>query len=144
MKRIYISDYLILGLMAGLFCFAASAQQATVKTVRPGATSSLDGKSLYQEYCAVCHGKDAKGAGPAADALKQRPTDLTQISRQNNGRFPDTKILAVLRGDRKVTAHGDQEMPTWGKTFSDMNVNPNVGQGRMNALVMYLQEIQAK
>ncbi len=35
-------------------------------------------------------------------------------------------------------------MPTWGKTFSDMNVNPNVGQGRMNALVMYLEEIQAK
>jgi hypothetical protein len=35
-------------------------------------------------------------------------------------------------------------MPTWGKTFSDMNVNLNVGQGRMHALVMYLEEIQAK
>ena len=35
-------------------------------------------------------------------------------------------------------------MPTWGRTFSDMNVNPNVVQGRMNALVMYLQELQAK
>jgi mono/diheme cytochrome c family protein len=144
MKRTNASHYLVLGLMAGLFGFAASAQQTAVKTVRPAATSSLDGKSLFLEYCAVCHGKDAKGAGPAADALKQHPTDLTQISRKNGGKFPDTKVLAILQGEQKVTAHGNQEMPTWGRTFSDMNVNPNVGQGRMNALVMYLQDLQAK
>src|SRR5664279_3279787 len=130
MKRINAPYYLILGVM---FCFAAGAQ-TTVKTVRPAATSSLDGKSLYMEYCAVCHGKDAKGGGPAADALKQHPTDLTQINRKNNGKFPDTKILAILKGEQKVVAHGNKEMPTWGRTFSDMNVNPNVGQGRMNAL----------
>jgi mono/diheme cytochrome c family protein len=144
MKRINISHYLIFGLITGLFCFAGSAQQKTVKTARPAATSALDGKSLFQEYCAVCHGKDGKGGGPAADALKQSPGDLTQISRQNNGRFPDTKILAILRGEQSIPAHGSQEMPTWGKTFGDMNVNPNVGQGRMHALVMYLQDIQAK
>src|SRR5450631_2589774 len=113
MKKINASHYLILGIMAGLFCFAASAQQTVVKAVRPAATSSLDGKSLFQEYCAVCHGKDAKGGGPAAEALKQRPSDLTQINHQNNGRFPDTKILAILKGEQKVAAHGNAEMPTW-------------------------------
>lgn len=144
MKRIKTSDYLLSLLVAGLLCFAASAQQKTVKTVRPAASGSLDGKSLFQEYCASCHGKDAKGAGPVADALKAHPTDLTKISQQNKGKFPDTKILAILKGDQTVTAHGSRDMPTWGKTFSDMNVNPNVGQGRMHALVMYLEEIQAK
>jgi mono/diheme cytochrome c family protein len=144
MKKNNTSDYLILGLMVGLFCFGASAQQTAVKAVRPAATTSLDGKSLFQEYCAVCHGKDAKGGGPAAEALKQRPSDLTQINHKNNGRFPDTKILAILNGEQKVTAHGNAEMPTWGKIFSDMNVNPIVGQGRVYALVMYLEEIQAK
>ena len=74
--------------MAGLSCFAANAQQTTVKTVRPAATSSLDGKRLFQEYCAVCHGKDGKGGGPAADALKQRPSDLTQISRKQQRKIP--------------------------------------------------------
>ncbi len=144
MKKTIISDYLLTALVAVLFCFVANAQQSTVKKVRPAATASLDGKGLFLEYCAVCHGKDAKGAGPAADALKQHPSDLTQISRKNNGRFPDARILAILKGEQPVTAHGNADMPTWGKTFSDMNVNPNVGQGRMHALVMYLEEIQAK
>jgi mono/diheme cytochrome c family protein len=133
-----------MALVAGLCCAAAWAQPAAVKTVRPAPTAALDGKSLFLEYCAVCHGKDGKGAGPAADALKQHPTDLTLINKANKGKFPDTKILAILKGERTITAHGNHDMPTWGKTFSDMNVNPNVGQGRMNALVMYLEEIQAK
>jgi mono/diheme cytochrome c family protein len=144
MKKTIISDYLLTALLAGLFCLAVNAEQSTVKKVRPAATASLDGKGLFLEYCAVCHGKDAKGAGPAADALKQHPSDLTQISRKNNGKFPDTRIFAILKGEQPVTAHGNADMPTWGKTFSDMNVNPNVGQGRMHALVMYLEEIQAK
>ena len=135
---------LIMALVAGLCCAAAWAQPAAVKTVRPAPTAALDGKSLFLEYCAVCHGKDGKGAGPAADALKQHPTDLTLIGKANKGKFPDTKILAILKGEQTITAHGNHDMPTWGKTFSDMNVNPNVGQGRMNALVMYLEEIQAK
>ena len=144
MKRMSISHYLILAACALLLGLAANAQQPALKRVRPAATSSLDGKGLFLEYCAVCHGKDAKGAGPALDALKQRPSDLTQISRKNHGKFPDTRILAILKGEQPVTAHGNADMPTWGKTFSDMNVNPNVGQGRMHALVMYLEEIQAK
>ena len=144
MKKTNAPYYLIIGLAAGLFSVAAGAQQKTVKTVRPAPTAALDGKSLFLEYCAVCHGKDGKGAGPAADALKQRPTDLTLISKANKGKFPDTKILAIVKGEQPVTAHGNHDMPTWGKTFSDMNVNPNVGQGRLNALVMYLEEIQAK
>ena len=30
---------------------------------------SLEGPALFQAYCAACHGKDAKGDGPAAAAL---------------------------------------------------------------------------
>src|ERR1035437_888659 len=48
---------------------------------------SLNGQALFQAYCASCHGKDAKGAGPAAPALKAKPADLTQIGKNNGGKF---------------------------------------------------------
>jgi mono/diheme cytochrome c family protein len=144
MKRVSVPVYLILALLVELSCFSTSAQEKVIKKVAPIGTASLDGKSLYQEYCAVCHGTQAKGGGPAAPALKQSPSDLTQIARQNNGHFPDQKILAIIKGEQAVAAHGNQEMPTWGKTFSDMSTNLNVSQGRLHALVDYLQSIQVK
>ena len=138
MKRILILSCLI------LTCFCAVAQRKTVKQVPPVGAKALDGKGLYEQFCAVCHGKDGKGAGPAADALKQRPTDLTQISHNNNGRFPDARVMAILKGEQSVSAHGNQEMPIWGKVFNDLSGNITVAQGRMHALVAYLEEIQAK
>ena len=39
---------------------------------------SLSGPALYQAYCATCHGKDLKGGGPTAPALKTKPADLTR------------------------------------------------------------------
>src|SRR5260370_22464743 len=114
MKRTNTPYYLIVGLVVGLFCSTASAQKKTVKTVRPAPTAALDGKSLFLEYCAVCHGKDGKGGGPAVDALKQRPTDLTQIRRANKGKFPHTTILAILKCDQSTTGHGNHCTPTPG------------------------------
>jgi mono/diheme cytochrome c family protein len=125
--------------------FAAVAQQqTTIRKVAPLGTAALDGKSLFQEFCAVCHGKDGKGAGPASPALKQPPSDLRGIARANNGHFPDTKILAILKGEQRVPAHGSPDMPTWGKIFLDISGNPTIAQGRMHALVMYLEDIQGK
>jgi putative copper export protein/mono/diheme cytochrome c family protein len=44
----------------------------------PYATASIEhGARLYAENCALCHGVDGKGAGPAAASLTVRPADLT-------------------------------------------------------------------
>jgi mono/diheme cytochrome c family protein len=80
--------YLILALVASLVCFCADAQQKTIKKVEPVGAKALDGKGLYREFCAVCHGVNLKGDGPAAEALKQAPTDLTTIAKRNGRRFP--------------------------------------------------------
>jgi copper transport protein len=35
------------------------------------------GARLYRENCAVCHGPEGRGDGPAAPSLVPRPADLT-------------------------------------------------------------------
>ena len=125
-------------------CYTASAQDKTVKTVPPRPTAALDGKTIFRQYCAVCHGVDAKGGGPAADALKQRPSDLTGISQRNGGKFPEDRVLASLKGEGQITAHGGPDMPVWGPIFSQMSTNLTISQARMHSLLSYLEGIQAK
>jgi copper resistance protein D len=49
--------------------------------VRPivpyNALSIANGLELYHEHCAVCHGEEGYGDGPAAAGLRPRPADLT-------------------------------------------------------------------
>jgi mono/diheme cytochrome c family protein len=144
MKRCLASVYLLCSLAVGLSCFAAYAQEKTVKKVPVKPTAATSGKDLFHQYCAVCHGQDAKGAGPAADALKKSPTDLTQLSRKNNGKFPEQRVLATFKGEDNVTAHGSQDMPVWGTIFTNMSPNLTQGQDRIYSLLHYVEEIQAK
>ncbi|MBZ5572099.1 MAG: cytochrome c [Acidobacteriia bacterium] len=48
--------------------------------------SPASGQQMYSAYCAVCHGNDGKGGGPAAEALKVPPPDLTVLARKNGGK----------------------------------------------------------
>lgn len=65
------------GLMS-ISIFAATQESApTVKRVPIAHTPSNSGKAMFETYCAVCHGKDGKGDGPAASAMKIPPFDLT-------------------------------------------------------------------
>jgi hypothetical protein len=91
----------------------------------------------------VCHGKDAKGTGPAADALKKGPADLTQISRKSGGTFPEVHVMRIIRGDDVVGAHGSRDMPIWSELFTSLS-SKETTELRVNALMKYLQTIQAK
>ena len=127
-----------------LLATAAFSQEPAVKKTAPKVTTSISGKDLYREYCAVCHGANGRGDGPAARALKSTPTDLTTISRANGGRFPEAAFLAALRGERAIPAHGSGEMPMWGSIFSKMSPSPEMTQTRIHGLLNYIEEIQTK
>lgn len=100
---------------------------------------------MFINYCAACHGQDAKGNGPAAAALKQAPANLTELAKENGGKFPDMKVTAVLRGEAKVAAHGTQEMPVWGPVFWHMSQgHPAEVQQRITNLSRYLKSLQEK
>src|SRR5581483_4785537 len=97
-----------------LCALGLSLSAQTIKQVPPNPTSPASGEQMFNEYCAVCHGKDAKGDGPAATALKKSPADLTSLTRRNQGKFPEAKVFSVIKGDSNVAAHGSREMPIWG------------------------------
>jgi mono/diheme cytochrome c family protein len=138
-------NLVIKGLLISIAGFALVGQaQQGVKKVAAKPTVSMAGKDLFVQYCAVCHGKEGKGDGPAAAALKSAPTDLTQISKRNKGTFPDERMMRMLQGQEPVTAHGSQDMPVWGNIFNNMTPNLEMKQARMHGLVQYLEELQAK
>ena len=62
-----------------------TAQKPVVKETAIQQTSPISGKEMFTEYCAPCHGTDAKGTGPAASAMKAPPTDLTQLAKKQGG-----------------------------------------------------------
>jgi mono/diheme cytochrome c family protein len=128
---------------AGLLC---GQSQTTIKKVPVTSTSPSSGKEMFQTYCAVCHGQDGKGAGPAAGALKMAPADLTQLTRKNNGKFPEQRVsLVITTGPSEILAHGSKEMPVWGDLFRHMGSNdPGVARLRIVNLTDYVKSIQAK
>jgi mono/diheme cytochrome c family protein len=135
------------------FAFALMAQnqpqapssQKVIKHVPIQHTSAASGEEMYVSYCASCHGKEAKGNGPAADALKVPPTDLTMLAKKNGGKYPAMKVSSVIRGEDVVAAHGSRDMPIWGKLFwtisggSDAEVLQRVAN-----LNHYIESVQAK
>src|SRR5258707_11370283 len=52
----------------------------------PGSDVKADaspGEKVFAKYCAVCHGPDGKGNGPAAPSMKPRPRDFTAGGNKN-------------------------------------------------------------
>jgi mono/diheme cytochrome c family protein len=104
----------------------------------------LDGPSVYRAYCAACHGADGQGNGPAAAAMKQKPTDLTTIARNNGGTFPRRALEDMITHGDKLNAHGSKEMPTWGPVFLAVDTNDKLAHAHIYNLVTLLESIQVK
>jgi|SRR5271165_2929446 len=119
--------------------------EKTIKHVPIKSTSPVSGKDMYIAYCAVCHGTDGKGGGPAASALKVPPTDLTMLSKNNGGKYPALKVTASIHGEAALPAHGSKEMPIWGSLFFDMSGGHQAEvQQRVANLTKYIESLQAK
>ena len=124
---------------------AAQEAKTTVKREPAQVTSPSSGKEMFMSYCASCHGKDAKGDGPAATALKQLPADLTMLAKRNGGKYPSDKVTSVLRGQATLVAHGDQQMPVWGPVFWRMSQgHEEQVQMRIANLNKYVESLQEK
>jgi len=132
-------------------CVAAAQDKSqdqsekSIKHVPIKPTSPVSGKEMYTTYCAVCHGTDGKGGGPAASALKAPPSDLTVLSKNNGGKYPALKVTAAIHGEGGVPAHGSKEMPVWGTLFFNLSGgHESEVQQRVTNLSKYIESLQQK
>ena len=103
------------------------------------------GEQMYKQYCAACHGADAKGNGPLASSLKTPPPDLTTLAKRHAGKFPSDYVSNVLKFGPGLSAHGSSDMPTWGPLFRYFDKqNERVVQQRIKNLCNYLASLQGK
>jgi mono/diheme cytochrome c family protein len=126
---------LLLGLIPG----AGMAQQEEVAKA---------GRPAYEQSCAVCHGREGRGDGGAMNLLTVKPTDLTQLSKKNDGTFPFWRVYRVIDGREEIKGHGTRDMPLWGQEFRMQTGSSPMAEsqvrGRILELVYYLESIQTK
>ena len=143
---------ILIALLAGLIYSSsvlAMAQQTTtpkIKSVPIQQTSPASGQQMYATYCAVCHGTTGIGNGPAADAMKVHPTDLSMLSKMNGGVFPVNHVSTVLQFGVENPAHGSSDMPVWGDLMLTLHKSgpdgATVVHQRIANLTSYLKQIQ--
>jgi mono/diheme cytochrome c family protein len=123
---------------------AAGKHQATSNSETQFQTliRSVEGPDLFRAYCASCHGKDGRGNGPAAPAMKVKVPDLTVIAKNSGGQFPAARVRRIIMGEDVITAHGSREMPVWGPIFHQIESDVDRGYVRLENLVKYLESIQ--
>jgi cytochrome c oxidase cbb3-type subunit 3 len=78
------------------------------------------GKKLYGQFCASCHGQSGKGDGPAAAALNPKPRDHT--SKEYMSKMSDEDIFKVIKNGGASIGKSPL-MPPWGASLKDDQIN---------------------
>ena len=142
---------LLAGLATGTVVLMAmiggtAAQQAGVPKIKQtqfNAIVSVEGRDNFLAYCAVCHGIDGKGGGPAVPALKVPVPDLTTMAKRY-GKYDELAVQNQIRGASKLpAAHGSTEMPIWGPLFRSQG-GDETALLRVRNLTTYLGSVQVK
>lgn len=79
--------------------------------VKTNNASRARGKKLFAANCASCHGRAARGDGPAGAALNPKPADLAVMA----GQHPDGDFAWKI-------AEGRGAMPAWKQAFKDEQI----------------------
>lgn len=122
---------------------ASAGQTAGQGALPPLVIGSITGEDSFNFYCATCHGRDGRGTGPVATALKTQPPDLTRLARRNRGMFPKTEVIAFVTGTgRSLPSHGPGDMPVWGPIFRALEISDPRVKVRIENIVDYIESLQ--
>jgi len=115
----------------------------------PSTAQGPNGKQDYERYCAVCHGPKGKGNGVGPYSLSgTNPSDLTQLSRRNGGKFPFDEVYEVVDGRKVFPSHELLNMPFFGTNLEiEEGQSPQAKarvDARITAIVRYVESLQQK
>lgn len=103
-----------------------------------------EGRVLFAENCAQCHGVDAKGGQEWAPELGRAPPNLTTLYKRG---FDRAQVLSMIDGYTRAPFE-DHEMPEFGESLRGETVPVEV-DGKMTpvprplaALLEYLESVQ--
>ncbi len=157
-------NFKILVLAAAVFWYpghsgvaGAENQQNFDSWFAPNSTNkqNFDAASLFRSSCAPCHGMSGDGNGPLAASLDRTAPALNDLAdRYSAGYFPERFLIEVIDGRKSLAAHGEREMPIWGKQFGFVkgpqtrgdkeNTNDAAARQKIEALVDYIRSIQIR
>lgn len=92
------------------------------------ATGSAAGAAIYAQRCALCHGTEGKGDGPAAASLNPKPRNHTDGSYMNSQ--TNDQLLTVIRD-------GKGAMPAWKSVLSEEEIQAVLQHVRTLAVPPY-------
>jgi len=137
---------IIIALIAGASALSllASGLPTTVD-LKVAKTSPADGKGMYTSYCTPCHGVNGKGNGPLSSSLKRTPSDLTTLSKNNGGNYPEVRVIGILAHGSAVSGHDGAGMPHWAITLGNMDQNNKLDTPlRISNLSRYVETLQTR
>ncbi|MGH2425822.1 MAG: c-type cytochrome, partial [bacterium] len=137
-SRIIVVTLLLLGLLdLGRSVFARVGYARPVEVWQPDTNVYADlswppgsdvqataplGQRVYAQRCAVCHGPNGRGNGPAAPSMIPRPRDFTQGQFKYKSTPPgqppsDDDLIRVVKNGLTASA-----MPAWGDLLNDAEI----------------------
>jgi mono/diheme cytochrome c family protein len=141
-ERAFVAACFVVGICSAVGAQKPPADKPTIKTAPAVPLASVGGKENFEAYCAVCHGKDGKGQGPAAPAMKVPVPDLTTLAARHKGKFDPIAVELIVKGTGKTAtpAHGIETMPIWGDVFRAEDRATQIL--RIGNIVKYVQSLQ--
>jgi mono/diheme cytochrome c family protein len=102
------------------------------------------GAALFATHCAVCHGDEAEGGGPAAAVMAIAVPNLRTLAKRNGGAFPADAVASYIDGREQRAAHGSRVMPIWGDFLraEDAPGAERSVRSRIAALVAFIEQLQ--
>ena len=120
----------------------AQQSQTTIKKT-PIAASSQE---LFNSYCAVCHGNNAKGKWPSFSRTQSSPTGPNRLSQRHGGTYPTMYVERVLGSERQTSQRTEPKAAPIRKSLGFTTGGANAPQTaqRIYDLNQYIESLQAK